>query len=297
MHYYSAMSRVLSVAYKSNLFSQFGEDGYIKEILSRISSAETLDNWCCEFGAWDGLHFSNTANLIINEKYRAVLIEASKSRYKILSTNFPEESVIKLNEFVNVSGEKSLDSLLHKTIIPKNFDLLSIDIDGCDYYVFESLSEYSPKVIVIEFNPTIPNAVFFVQENKFDIKQGASALAVIRLASSKGYSIVAITECNLIFVQTRFASLFTDGRELLLEDLRNDIEKINYVFSGYDGSLIFSQKNYVYLPWHDIRFHASNLQILPRYLRKFSSDYGRLQVRIYRLFRFFFSTRLEDRFK
>ena len=46
-----------------------------------------------------------------------------------------------------------------------NFDFLSIDVDGCDYYLFESLTKYKPKLICIEYNPTIPNDVEFIQES------------------------------------------------------------------------------------------------------------------------------------
>ena len=283
------MSKMLSQKFSKNVYSQFGEDGLLEEILTRISTVAQLDNHCCEFGAWDGLHFSNTANLIRNRNYSAVLIEASTRRFEDLKINFPQNQVRKLNKFVNVQGADSLDSILSKTKIPINFDFLSIDIDGCDYYIFESLQIYSPKILAIEYNPTIPNEVFFVQEMNFHINQGASAFAIFQLAVNKGYSLIAATDGNLIFVQNRFADLFTDGESLCLDDLRDDTKKKNFVFSGYDGKIFFSQGNSVYLPWHDIGRKGSNLQILPSYLRKFPGNYNRIQVRIYRIFRWLFS--------
>ncbi len=45
----------------------------------------------------------------------------------------------------------------------KIFDFLSIDIDGCDYHIFEQLELFTPKIICIEFNHMIPNEVEFVQ--------------------------------------------------------------------------------------------------------------------------------------
>ena len=60
-------------------------------------------------------------------------------------------------------------------------DLLSIDIDGNDYYIFESLARLKPELVVIEFNPTIPNDVMFVQERNITVNQGCSLLALIAL--------------------------------------------------------------------------------------------------------------------
>ena len=289
------VSNILRKDSRRNVYSQFGEDGLIEEIKARISTITSLDQYCCEFGAWDGLHFSNTANLILNHNYSAVLIEGSKSRFEELILNFPQNQVIKINTFVNVHGENSLDNILRKTDIPINFDFLSIDVDGCDYYIFESLELYSPKILAIEYNPTIPNEVYFVQKMNFQTNQGASASAIFQLAIKKGYSLIAVTDGNLIFVQNRFANLFMDGESLSLDDLRNDTKKRNFVFSGYDGKVYFSQGDAVYLPWHDISRKGATLQVLPNYLRIFPANYNRIQVRIYRIFRWFFGRNVQGR--
>ena len=59
-------------------------------------------------------------------------------------------------------------------LLPYQFQLLSIDVDGCDYHVWNSLdiSVYQPQVVCIEFNPTIPNRVKFIQEADIRIYQG-----------------------------------------------------------------------------------------------------------------------------
>ena len=49
--------------YKKNFFSQNGEDGVILELLKRLKLKKKI-LWCCEFGAWDGIHGSNTFNLV-----------------------------------------------------------------------------------------------------------------------------------------------------------------------------------------------------------------------------------------
>ena len=58
--------------YKKNYYSQNGEDGIIKEILKRTRIHNKKNKWCCEFGAWDGKHGSNTYNLVLNYGFKAV---------------------------------------------------------------------------------------------------------------------------------------------------------------------------------------------------------------------------------
>ena len=53
--------------YKKNFYSQNGEDGIVLEILKRLK-LNLRNKWCCEFGAWDGIHGSNTFNLIKKKK-------------------------------------------------------------------------------------------------------------------------------------------------------------------------------------------------------------------------------------
>ena len=66
---------------KKNIYSQNGEDGIIEYLLDKI---EDKDYWCCEFGAWDGQHLSNTFNLVSNRNYNAVYIEGDESKYQDL---------------------------------------------------------------------------------------------------------------------------------------------------------------------------------------------------------------------
>ena len=172
-----------------DVYSQFGEDGIIEGILKDMPQ----NKWCVEFGAWDGIYLSNTCNLIRNRQYRAVLIEADPKRFSELNENIDSSKNILINKFIRFEGHDTLDNTLLQTGIPADFDFLSIDIDGNDYYIFESLSVFRPKVICIEFNPTIPNEVIFVQKRDFRVKHGASAGAIMQLATRKGYALVAAT--------------------------------------------------------------------------------------------------------
>ena len=213
--------------YSKKIFSQFGEDGIILEILNRLTK-KNLDFWCVEFGARDGISDSNTLNLIKNYEYKAVLIEGDKKYFKKLCKNFPQDEIIKINRLVSFDGQNKLDNLLKNTKIPKNFDFLSIDIDGCDYYIFESLSEYRPKLLSIEFNQLIPNAIEFVQKKDFKIKQGSSARSLVNLAKKKNYELVASTLTNLFFVDKSYSDLISKT-PINLDDLIDDREIQNYI--------------------------------------------------------------------
>ena len=271
--------------YSESTYSQFGEDGIIAEILQRLESAVALDGWCAEFGAWDGIHLSNTCKLIRERSYSAVLIEGDPDRVKDLAKNFPEKNILKICRFVNFEGANSLDRIFADTPIPPNFDILSIDVDGVDYYIFESLHVYRPKVVCIEFNPTIPNAVDFVQAKDFTVNQGCSGRSLVRLAGAKGYALVASTPCNLIFVDTAYLHAVS-AHEVRLEDVNEKGNDPQYIFAGYDGTIL-SNKPEINLLWHSLAVPITKVQFLPASLRKHAADYGSLKQLGLILFLFF----------
>jgi hypothetical protein len=263
-------------AFAKNVHSQYGEDGIIEEILKRLDAVRLAGpRYCVEFGAWDGKHLSNTYRLITDCNYRAVLIEADPAKCKALSQNLPQSSVVKMNRFVSFEGPSTLDGLLSETDIPMTFDLLSIDIDGNDYYILESLQKYRPILVCIEFNPTIPNAVDYVQPKDFRVKHGSSAKSIAALAASKGYAVVAATHCNLLLLDRSHLTNVGLSREPSLDEVRDDQDAITYVFCGYDGKLLLSKP--LRMPWHGLQYKESDLQSIPFWLRRFPDDYNPLQ--------------------
>lgn len=183
--------------FKKNITSQWGEDGIIAEIFRRIG---TSSKRCVEFGAWDGKHLSNTWTLWHDSGWKAVLIEGNPKRVVEMRQAFSLYKNVLINEaWVSHAGHNKLDTLLQRLIPNQSVDLLCIDVDGDDYHIFSSLSNYLPRVLIIEYNPTIPPHIWAVQEP--DEYFGASAKAVCELAEEKEYELVAITETNCIFVQ------------------------------------------------------------------------------------------------
>lgn len=188
--------------YKRNVYSQSGEDGIIEKILEIIPNK---DKWCVEFGAWDGFYSSNTAYLIQDKDYHAVLIEANSGKFNQLQKNFASnKNVTTLNRFVGWEKESSLDTILATTAIPRDFDFLSIDIDGNDYHVWNFINKYNPKIVCIEFNPTIPTNIRFVQPADPSINQGASLLSLVELGRKKGYELVSVLLFNAFFVRSEY---------------------------------------------------------------------------------------------
>ena len=275
------MKKEILNKYSKKIYSQFGEDGIILEILNRLGS-QNLDNWCVEFGARDGMSDSNTFNLIKNHNYNAVLIEGDKSYFKKLCKNLPQKEVIKINKFVNFSGDDNLDRILETTSIPKNFDVLSIDIDGCDFYIFQSLVNYRPKVVCLEFNHLIPNSVEFVQKKSFKIKQGSSGKSLVKLAHEKRYELVASSLTNLFFIEQTYIDKIIKEK-ITLDDLIDDNDIKNFIFCGYDGTLHTTKP--LKLGWHKLEIKNEKIQILPKFLRYFPDDYNLFQKIFFLLIR------------
>jgi hypothetical protein len=268
--------------FKKNVFSEYGEDGIIEEVFNRLKKSKVdLDKKCCEFGAWNGIRASNTYNLIINQNYEAILIEGDKKKFKELCNNITNEKIIKINKFVEFSGKNKLDNILKKNNFFKNFDFLSIDVDGNDYHIFKGLEHYKPKLICIEFNPSIPNEVNFTQEKNVTINQGCSALALIELAKKKLYSPIAATDTNLFFIKNSLKK-YVVRRKYKIDDLINDKNK-NYIFFGYDGSIMTSKS--LFLTWHGLEI--KKIKVLPKILCQFPGNYNLLKKTLLTLFIFY----------
>ena len=223
-------------SYEHNVKSQGGEDGVIEEIFRRIGK---LDRTCVEFGAWDGIHFSNTWNLWNNSEWRAILIEGDRKRFLQLQQNVCNlKNVTPVNAFVKSEGKDALDAILKQLNVGRHFDLLSIDIDGDDYYILESLQYYKPRLIIIEFNHTISSDLDVIQMPGEYL--GASCLALLKLAHKKGYKLCHMTDGNMFFVaEEEFFKLNCDEPELNLAFNKRYMTRF---FTSYDGKQFIDGK-------------------------------------------------------
>ncbi len=223
--------------FKTNVKSQHGEDGILKEIFKRIG---VTNQWCVECGALNGLHHSNTWYFINDLDWRALLIEADPTWFAQLEKNYLGKSgVVCVNEFINFEGPGHVEVIFAERKLPKDFDLFVLDIDGNEYHIWESMKTYRPRVMMVEFNQTIPNDVSFIQPRDMSIQQGSSLAALRSLGIKKDYVLVAVTDINAIFVRCEDATLFaSESSELHV--LRPDNPYETKVFQLYDGTLKFS---------------------------------------------------------
>lgn len=266
--------------YARNVTSQYGEDGIIEKVIEVIG---VQDKWCVEFGSWDGKVSSNTFNLITEKGYSAVLIEGNIKRYNDLLKTFGENKrVIPLNTFVGFEKNNGLDSILKETTIPPDFDLLSIDIDGNDYHVWKAISNYKPKIVLIEFNPTIPATVEFVQPADKRLMHGSSLLSITKLATSKDYELVCATATNAIYVDEKYFKLF-GIKNNSVETMMTDQSRITHIFSGYDGTVFI--RGCGIIPWQGIAYKESRVQQIPRWATRRVGDRNILRRKIGKLYR------------
>jgi len=165
--------------------------------------------------------------------------------------------------------DEIIDSL-NVCMANNRFDLIVIDIDGADYHVFDSMVKHRAKVVMIEFNPTIPNNIVFIQPRDINIQQGNSLRALIELAQSKDYELVCTTTYNAIFVDRYY---FEHAFKHKMPSPDNSIDKMHDVpmetqlFQLYDGTLkIEGCKKLV---WHKVKIDESKIQVLPPDKRSF----------------------------
>ena len=197
MRGFSRGARLSSLSrFRRNVHSQFGEDGVIDELCRRL---EIRSGFFAEFGAWDGKHLSNTSRLL-ELGWSGVYIEEDARKFAELQRNVEpfRGSVVAINARVEESGENRLDALLRQACAPAEFELLSIDVDSCDWHIWKSLRDFRPKIVIIEVISSIPVGVF--QTHRGDAVNGSSFTATLELGRRKGYTAVCHTG-NLILVR------------------------------------------------------------------------------------------------
>lgn len=181
--------------HRRNVHSQNGEDGVLECILEKLGIPK--DGTCCEFGAWDGKHLSNTFRLVDECNYRALYIEGDQEKFKdLLETRdkYPTQ-IVPVHSMV--TGE-NLDSTLKEHGFYENLDVLSIDIDSTDYEVWKN-SSCRPKIVIIEVDNSIPS---WIKKPIYPVTKegGANSFIVKQLAIEKGYTFLCTTG-NLFFVR------------------------------------------------------------------------------------------------
>lgn len=195
--------------------SQYGESTIISNIFNKIGN---INKFCVEFGASDGYWLSNV-RMFIEDGWDFIQMDYNNKGNKEVKEEF-------------ITAE-NINDLFKKYSVPKKFDLLSIDMDGNDYWIWEKI-EYDPSVVVIEYNSNFSHedsvSLEYNPNHTFDgtYAYSASLKALKNLGERKGYFLnneVAFT--NLIFVKKEFKNL--------LSELNSDI--INLPFHHHEQKL------------------------------------------------------------
>lgn len=235
--------------HEKHVYSQTGEDGVIEEIFRAIG---VTNKFFVEFGAGNGRDFSNTLLLKEQHGWSGLMMDGDPA--------YENHSISLYCEFITA---ENIISLLDKYNVPEQFDLISIDIDRNDFYVWRALTtKYKPRVVVIEFNcnfsPDQDKVVKYDSQGVWDCTDyyGASILAFYKLGKSMGYS--------LVYQESKAVNLFFVRDDILeVSDVRfknqNDVEKLfNCPIWRLDRNKGKLNNPYLY-PYEDREFVSSDL--------------------------------------
>ena len=186
-------------------YSQHDEDGMIQEIFRRIGVSNQV---FAEVGVGDGTE-NNTLYLMLSG-WRGLWIDGSETNAGIIGSQFKSFIQVGQLSFVREFVDReSINEIIKKANCTGEIDLLSIDIDGNDYWVWEVISEVQPRVVVIEYNAVFrPPLAIVAEYNRSFVWNGtsyygASLKALESLGLRKGYSLVgcSLSGINAFFVR------------------------------------------------------------------------------------------------
>lgn len=198
----------LPSTWEFSAFSQNGEDGILDVLRKQL---RTRNRYFIEIGAADGLQ-NNSSWLVIAEQYAGLMIEGNARLVERARRLIPHYSIGAecVNMFVNLANVHELRSLaLH--VEP---DVLSLDIDGVDYYVAKAIldSGFRPRIFVVEYNSvfgpdkcmTVPykEDFSFGDEHPTRLYYGVSVAAWRKLFEQRGYRFITVDSkgVNAFFV-------------------------------------------------------------------------------------------------
>jgi hypothetical protein len=191
--------------YEHQVFSQTGEDGIIAEIFRRIGSTHRIFAECAP---GDGTE--NNTRFLLTQGWTGLWVEADPRHARAISRRFAKLIQEKKLHFrQELVTTQNIESLLNEASLLADFDLLSIDLDRNDYWVWQGIERYRPRVVTIEYNAIFPPGCEWVVE--YDPRAswdgssnyGASLTALELLGAKKGYKLVAcgVSGVNAFFVR------------------------------------------------------------------------------------------------
>ena len=192
------------------VFSQFGEDGIIQYLIkeTNISQEESI---FIEFGVESYLE-SNTRFLLVNNNWKGLVFDGSEKNIDIIK----KQDFYWRNDLTAVHAwidRDNINQLIQNAGFSGDIGLLSVDIDGNDYWVWQAIDVVNPVIVAVEWNSifgseaaiSIPYDPKFFRTNAHysNLYYGASIAAFEYLAQQKGYSLIGSNSAgnNLFFVR------------------------------------------------------------------------------------------------
>jgi len=214
------------------VFSQWGEDGIIQYLIGKLPIKNKV---FVEFGVED-YEESNTKFLLINNNWSGFIMDGSASNINKIKKSdlYWKYDLLAKQLFITKNNvDDQINLYIKENDYDKEIGLLSIDIDGNDYYVWEAISSIDAVIVICEYNwifgnrlqLTVPYDEFFVRTKKHfsNLYFGASIQALYLLAERKGYKYVGCTSAgnDAFFVKKDYA-------EQYLKELITSPEKMFY---------------------------------------------------------------------
>jgi hypothetical protein len=202
------------------VFSQFGDDGIIQYLINNIEMPKNF----IEFGV-ETYHEANTRFLLMNDNWSGLVIDGSKKNIQSIYNQdiYWKFDLKAIEAFITA---ENINHLISSNGFSGEIGLLSVDIDGNDYWVLQSIEVIKPVVIVIEYNNTfgkersisVPYDVSFFRTKAHysNLFFGASLPAFCHLCSGRGYTLVGCNSngLNAYFVRNdRLGNLPTPSLE------------------------------------------------------------------------------------
>ncbi len=199
------------------VFSQFEEDGLLLFLFSLIGEGSKT---FIEIGANDGIN-SNCSNLAIHFGWSGLFFEGDSKlirRGQKFYSKIPTPYHDKPKYIQAIIQRENINQLIEQAGLSGEIELLSIDIDGNDYWVWDALTVVQPKVVIIEThtefgleNIVVPYDPQYMYPGKHPVYHGASVVAMNRLAEKKGYRLVGANDLGMNQIYIR--------QDLLVESL------------------------------------------------------------------------------
>jgi hypothetical protein len=184
--------------YEFQVFSQWGEDGIIQHLVRKLNISNKI---FVEFGV-ETYHEANTRFLLMKDNWSGLIIDGSKANIDLIKNQslYWRYSLTAVEAFITA---ENINSIITSNRINGEIGILSVDIDGNDYWVTKAIDCIQPILLINEYNSvfgpdraiSVPYDQSFVRTSAHhsNLYYGASLAAFTHLANKKGYALVG---CN-----------------------------------------------------------------------------------------------------